>query len=133
MRPLVFAPPGQPNTSAREALPAYIEGVILLPPVIGLRSKGVLETLYRRQHLSALEIERLLGVSHAGVLEALDRFAIPRKIGRADYRPLRHQQPRFVPSSEAGSAPNVILSMSRAGIVTIDGVVTRAGGQSASA
>ena len=46
--------------------------------MIVLRNKGVLETLYRKEHLSAREIERLLGVSHAGVLEALDRFAIPR-------------------------------------------------------
>jgi hypothetical protein len=74
----VFAPPDQPNANGREAFPALIEGVIPLPPVLGLRSKGVLETLYRKEHLSAREIERLLGVSHAGVLGALDRFGIPR-------------------------------------------------------
>ena len=45
--------------------------------MLSLRSKGALERLYRRDHLSAREIQRLLGVSHAGVLEALDRFAIP--------------------------------------------------------
>ena len=71
-------PPNQPNANTRVAVPALIEGVIPLPPVIGLRSRGVLETLYRKKHLSAREIERLLGVSHAGVLEALDRLAIPR-------------------------------------------------------
>ena len=43
-----------------------------------MRSKGVLDTLNRREHLPARKIERLLGLSHAGVLEALDRFAIPR-------------------------------------------------------
>jgi len=74
----VPSPPGSlPNANAHGAVPALIEGVIPPPPVIGLRSKGVLETLYRRERLSAREIERLLGVSHAGVLEALDRFAIP--------------------------------------------------------
>jgi len=46
--------------------------------VLGLRSKGALEALYRRKHLSAREIERVLDASHAGVLEALDRFGIPR-------------------------------------------------------
>ncbi len=46
--------------------------------MLGLRSRGVLERLYTSEHLSAKEIERLLGVSHAGALEALDRFAIPR-------------------------------------------------------
>ena len=50
--------------------------------MIGLRSRGVLETLYRNEHSSAREIERLLGVSHAGVLRALDRFAIPRNGNR---------------------------------------------------
>jgi hypothetical protein len=32
--------------------------------------------LYSSEHLPAREIERLLGVSHTGVLEALDRVAI---------------------------------------------------------
>ena len=71
-------PPVQPNANAREAIPALIEGVIPLPSVLGLRSRGALERLYRREHLPAREIQRLLGVCHAGVLEALDRFAIPR-------------------------------------------------------
>ncbi len=38
----------------------------------------MLEALYRTEQLSAREIERLIGASHAGVLKALDRFAIPR-------------------------------------------------------
>jgi hypothetical protein len=45
--------------------------------VLGLRSKGALEALYRRKHLSAREISRLAGASRAGVLGALDRFGIP--------------------------------------------------------
>jgi site-specific DNA recombinase len=73
-----FAPPDQPKANRRDETPALVEGVIPLPPVIGLRSRGVLETLYRKEHLSAREIEQLLGVSHAGVLGALNRFAIPR-------------------------------------------------------
>jgi hypothetical protein len=43
-----------------------------------LPSKGAIEELYRRERLSAREIERLVGASHAGVLKALDRFGIPR-------------------------------------------------------
>ena len=37
-----------------------------------------MERLYTSEHLSAREIERLLGASHAGVIDALDRFSIPR-------------------------------------------------------
>ncbi len=72
------APPAQPEANVRGAVPALIEGGIPLASVLGLRSRGVLEQLYTGEHLSAGEIERLLGVSHAGVLEALGRFAIPR-------------------------------------------------------
>lgn len=59
-------------------MPALIEGVVSLPPVLGLRSKSALERLAGGEHLSAREIERLLGASHAGVLEALDRYGIAR-------------------------------------------------------
>ena len=76
--PLSLAPPDQPKANRGASVPALIEGIIPLPTVLGLRSKGVLETLYRKEHLSAREIERLFGVSHAGVLGALDRFGIPR-------------------------------------------------------
>ena len=74
----VFAPPAQPEANACGAIPALIEGVIPLPTVLGLRSRGALERLYAREHLSAREIERLIGASHAGVLRALDRFSILR-------------------------------------------------------
>jgi predicted DNA-binding protein YlxM (UPF0122 family) len=43
-----------------------------------LRSKSVLEGLYTGEHLSAREIARLTEASRAGVLEALDRFGIPK-------------------------------------------------------
>lgn len=69
--------PVPPNANEREAVPAPLYGVITLPPPHGLSCRGVIETL-SKQHLSAEEIERLLGVSHAGVLGALDRFGISR-------------------------------------------------------
>jgi hypothetical protein len=74
----VSAPPDQQKAIARGAIPALIEGVILLPPVLGLRSKSFLEALYTREHLSAREITRLVGASRSGVLKALNRFDIPR-------------------------------------------------------
>ena len=46
--------------------------------MLGLRSKAALEGLYTREHLSAREITRLAGASRSGVLNALDRFSIPR-------------------------------------------------------
>lgn len=49
-----------------------------MPPVLSLRSKGALEAFCRGKRLSAREIERLIGASHAGVVKALDRFSIPR-------------------------------------------------------
>ena len=42
------------------------------------RSKGALEALYTREHLSAREVSRIAGASRSGVLKALDRFSIPR-------------------------------------------------------
>ena len=68
------APLVQQKANTGGAPPALIEGVILLPPVLGLRSKSILEALYTGEHLSAREIERLVDASHAGVLKALDRF-----------------------------------------------------------
>ena len=59
-----------------------IEGVIPLPRVLCLRSKGALERLYAREHLSAREITRMAGASRSGVLKALDRFSIPREKDR---------------------------------------------------
>ena len=67
-----------PEANARGAVPALIECIVPLPSLLSLRSKGALEGLYTREHLSAREIERLIGASHAGVLGALDRFGIPR-------------------------------------------------------
>ena len=50
--------------------------------MIGLRSKGVLETLYKRERLSAREISRVIGSSRSAVLDALCRFGIPPNEGR---------------------------------------------------
>jgi hypothetical protein len=50
--------------------------------VLGLRNKAVLERLYKRVQFSAREISRLAGASRSGVLNALDRFSIPREKGR---------------------------------------------------
>jgi hypothetical protein len=49
-----------------------------LPSLLDLRSKGALEALYTREHLSAREVSRIAGASRSGVLKALDRFSIPR-------------------------------------------------------
>jgi hypothetical protein len=46
--------------------------------VLSLRSRGVLDWLYTREHFSAREITRLVGASRSGVLNALDRFSILR-------------------------------------------------------
>jgi hypothetical protein len=73
-----FAPPDQPKANTNPTVPALIEGVVLIPPVLSLRSKGTLERLYTREQFSAREISRLAGASRSGVLEALDRFNIPR-------------------------------------------------------
>jgi hypothetical protein len=78
---LVFAPPNQPKANARRAMPALIEDIIPLPPVLSLRSKGVLEALYTRDQLSARTVSRIAGASRSGVLKALDRFGIPRNDG----------------------------------------------------
>ena len=56
--PFAVAPPDQPKANARAAIPALIEGVVPLPPVLGLRSKSALERLYTSEHLSAREISR---------------------------------------------------------------------------
>ena len=78
----VFAPPGQQKANARGAVPALIEGIVPLPPVLSLRSKSALERLYTSEHLSAREISRLVGSSRSAVLDALDRFGIPPNRGR---------------------------------------------------
>ena len=78
----VPSPPNQPEANARPPIPALIEGVVPIPPVLSLRSKAMLERLYTREHLSAREISRLAGASHSGVLKALDRFSIPRDTDR---------------------------------------------------
>jgi hypothetical protein len=62
-------------------VPALIEGVIPIPPVLSLRSRGALERLYTSEHLSAREISRLVGSSRSAVLDALDRFGIPPNEG----------------------------------------------------
>ena len=74
----VFAPPDQQKANARGTIPALIEGIIPLPSLLSLRSKGALERLYTREHLSAREISRLADASRSGVLNALNRFSIPR-------------------------------------------------------
>jgi len=43
-----------------------------------LQSKVFLEGLYKGEHLSAREIARLAGASRSTVLEAVDRFGVPR-------------------------------------------------------
>lgn len=73
----VPSPPEQQKANARAA-PALIEDTIPLPAPLRLRSQSCLEGLYSKQHLSIREIARLADVSRAGVLEALDRFGIPR-------------------------------------------------------
>ena len=79
----IFAPPDQPKANTPGSVPSLIEGVVPIPPVLGLRSKAILERLYTREHLSAREITRLAGASRSGVLDALDRFCIPREDRRA--------------------------------------------------
>jgi predicted DNA-binding protein YlxM (UPF0122 family) len=74
---LVPSPPAQLKANPGGPVPALIEGVVPLPPVLSLRSKGVLERLYGRERLSAREISRLIGSSRSAVLDALDRFGIP--------------------------------------------------------
>jgi predicted DNA-binding protein YlxM (UPF0122 family) len=74
----VPSPPAQPEANARGTIPALIEGIIPLPSLLSLRSKGALEGLYTRKHLSAREISRLVGSSRSAVLDALDRFDIPQ-------------------------------------------------------
>jgi hypothetical protein len=78
----VFAPPNQPEANTRARIPALIEDVVPIPPVLSLRSRAVLERLYAREQFSAREISRLAGASHSGVLKALDRFSIPRDTDR---------------------------------------------------
>ena len=56
--------------------------MVPIPPVLGLRSKAVLERLYSHEKFSAREISRLAGASRSGVLKALDRFGIPREKDR---------------------------------------------------
>ena len=73
----LFAPPDQPEANAGAPVPALIEGVIPIPPLLTLRSRGALERLYSRERLSARENSRLAGASRSGVLNALDRFGIP--------------------------------------------------------
>lgn len=77
---LTFAPPGQPKANGTGVLPALIEGTILLPALVGLRSRSWLATLYWDRGLSAREISRVAGASRSGVLKALDRFTIPPHI-----------------------------------------------------
>ena len=79
---LVFAPPNQPEANAGAPVPALIEGVIPIPPLLTLRSRGALERLYSRERLSVREISRLAVASRFGVLKALDRFSIPREKDR---------------------------------------------------
>jgi hypothetical protein len=59
------APPDLPKANVRGTVHALIQGVIPLPPVIGLRSKGALERLSAGEHFSAREIGRLVGASRS--------------------------------------------------------------------
>jgi predicted DNA-binding protein YlxM (UPF0122 family) len=59
-------------------MPALIEDTIPLPSLLLLRSRSYLDGLYSKQHLSVREIARLTEESRSVVLEALDRFGIPR-------------------------------------------------------
>jgi site-specific DNA recombinase len=74
----VSAPPDKRRANGRPALPALIEATIPLPGLTLLRSKSYLGKLYVGRHLSARQIARLTDVSRSVVLEALDRFGIPR-------------------------------------------------------
>ena len=78
----VPSPPDQPEANAGGSVPALIEGVVPLPPVLLLRSKSAVGALYAVEGLSAREITRLVGASRSGVLKALDRFSIPRNQDR---------------------------------------------------
>ena len=73
------APPAQPKANTRGAI-ALIEGVVPLRPGLGLRSKSALEGFYTHERMSAREISRLVGSSRSAVLDALDRFDIPRDV-----------------------------------------------------
>jgi len=81
----VRAGPVSPGTTeserARGAHGAH-RGLITLPSLLRLRSKSYLEGLYSKRHLSIREIARLADASHSGVLEALDRFGIPKNGNR---------------------------------------------------
>ena len=61
-----FAPRTQQKANTIGMPPALIEGVVPLPPVLCLRSKGVLERLYSGEHISAREISRLADASRSG-------------------------------------------------------------------
>ncbi len=74
----VLAPPAKQKANARGAVLALIEGVIPLPPVLYLRNKSALSALYAVEGLSARKITRLTGANRSGVLEAVERFSIPR-------------------------------------------------------
>ena len=50
--------------------------------MLGLRTKTALERLYTSEHLFAREISRLAGASRSAVLDALDRFGVPRNGNR---------------------------------------------------
>jgi Recombinase len=76
------APPDQLTANTGTRIPALIEDVLPIPPVLSLRNRAVLERLYTREHISAREISRMAGASRSGVLNALDRFSIPRNNDR---------------------------------------------------
>lgn len=78
----VPSPPNQPEANRRPPIPALIEGVVPIPPVLSLRNKAALDRLYTCEQLSAREISRLAGASRSGVLNALDRFGIPSEKDR---------------------------------------------------
>lgn len=92
-----------------------------MPSVLGLRSRGALERLYRGEHLSDREIERLLGVSYAEVLEALDRFGIPPHVdGHQRTGPLPfgldYQDHRLVTNSAEQAALRMMQEQQASGL-----------------
>jgi len=99
------APPGQQKANACAPIPALIEGVIPLQPLLLLRSKNSLGGCYTSEHLSVREIARLADVGRSTVPEALDRYGTP---GNGN----RHNEPIILEPRDEGEV-QVIAEMLR--------------------
>jgi predicted DNA-binding protein YlxM (UPF0122 family) len=69
------APGGRQSANKKISL---IEDSIPLPALLQIRSRAVLERLYKREKLSVREIARLTETSHSTILSALSKFEIPQ-------------------------------------------------------